>query len=126
MTFNPEDEVYDGYSEDAVEDIKGITDSVTDLSFTNIAYPAIVILETLKLQEHKVKVISGMTQTSAGKKDISLYYQHEGELYKLGALSGMQIMPFFDIVPTEFVKAYYTDGTPLEGAAVYTLYQPLM
>lgn len=118
-----EDGLYEGYEEEQVDELEGITDRVTDLSFTNLEYPAILFKNGFKFPKHKVMVISNMVKSSAGntKKDISLYFQNEGEIYKIGMLSGHQVMHLLDIVPKDQLTAFYNDGTLLEGDRIYTL-----
>lgn len=118
-----EDVLYDGYDEERVGEIEGITDKVTDLSYTNLSYPAIVFKEGFKLPKHKVVAISNMVKSSAGsaKKDITLYFQNEGELYKMGMLSGQQVESFLSIVPREWLDAFYDDGSLLEGGKIFVL-----
>lgn len=118
-----EDSVYEGYSEDKVAEIEGITDNVTDLSFTNLSYPAIIFKEGLKMPKHKVMAISNMVKSAMGnaKKDITLYFQNNGELYKMGMLSGQQIMSLLQIVPREQLIAYYNDGSLLVDGKIYVL-----
>lgn len=115
--------MYDGYEEGTVKEIEGITDKVSDMSFTGISYPAIVFKEGFKLERHKVVVISNMVKSQAGNmsKDITLYFQNNGELYKMGTLSGFQIMSLLDIVPRDSLLAFYSDGKLLEGSLIYTL-----
>lgn len=119
-----DEEVYGGYDEDsAVKEIDGITDKVTDLSFTNLSYPAIVFNDGIQLPKHKVVAISNMVKSSAGNavKDISLYFQNEGNIFKMGMLSGNQIMPLIDVVGVDSIKGFYMDGTPLVGNRIYVL-----
>lgn len=115
--------MYDGYEEGTVKEIEGITDKVSDMSFTGISYPAIVFKEGFKLERHKVVVISNMVKSQAGNmtKDITLYFQNNGELYKMGTLSGFQVMSLLDIVPRDSLLAFYSDGQLLEGSLIYTL-----
>lgn len=118
-----DDELYEGYEEGVVNDIEGITDSISDLSYTGISFPAIIFGEGFRLERHKASVIRNMVESNASGfvKDISLYYTNNGELYRLGAISGYQVMPLLDIVPMELITAYYSDGTPLNGSLIYTL-----
>lgn len=118
-----EEETYEGYEEGTVEEIEGITDKVTDLSFTNVSYPAVIFKSGTELPKHKVVAISNMVKSNSGNsvKDITLYFQNEGQLFKLGMLSGQQIMPLIDIVGVESLQAYYSDGTPLSGNNIYVL-----
>lgn len=118
-----EDELYEGYNDETVAELEGITDKVTDLSYTKLEYPAILFKEGFQLPTHKVMLISNMVKSSAGgiKKDISLYYNNNGEIYKLGMLSGHQIMHLLDIVPKDSIIGFYNDGSQLHGDKIYTL-----
>ena len=118
-----EDDVYEGYDEEQLEELEGITDKVTDLSFTNLSYPAIIFKEGMKMPKHKVIAISNMVKSALGNatKDITLYFQNGGELYKMGMLSGQQIMSLLEIVPRDQWLAYYNDGSLLVDGKIYVL-----
>lgn len=118
------EELYEGYDEERVEELEGITDKVTDLSYTKLEYPAIVFKYGSKLPKHKVILISNMVKSSAGngKKDISLYFHNDdGDLYKIGMLSGHQVEHFLSIVPKDSLIGFYDDGTRLIGDRIYVL-----
>lgn len=117
------EELYEGYDEEKVEELEGITDKVTDLSYTKLEYPSIVFKYGSKLPTHKVMLISNMVKSSAGtgKKDITLYFNNEGDIYKIGMLSGHQVEHFLNIVPKEQLIGFYDDGTRLEGDRIYVL-----
>ena len=57
-----EEELYVGYDEDTVNEIEGITDKVTDLSYTKLEYPAILFKEDFQLPKHKILLISNMVK----------------------------------------------------------------
>lgn len=118
--------VYDNYDEGKVEEIKGITDTVTDKAFTNLEYPALMIKEGTKLPMHVVRVVSNMVKSHVGtsKKDINLYLLQNGETYKMGNLSGVQVEPFIDIVGREHLIGFYEDGKVLEDSLIFTLCSP--
>ena len=118
-----EDELYEGYEDEHVSEIEGITDKVTDLSYTNLQYPAIIFKEGFKLPKHQVAVISNMVKSAMGNasKDISLYFQNEGDLYRVGMLTGQQIMHLLNIVPRDQIDAFYDDGSKLNGDKIYCL-----
>ena len=121
-----EKEIYEGYVEGKVDEIKGVTDTVTDKAFTKLEFPALVLKEGTQLPRHVVKVVSNMVKSHAGnaKKDISLYLQQAGELYKMGSLSGIQVEPLIDIVGRDNLMGFYDNGEPLEGSLIYTLCTP--
>lgn len=116
--------IYEGYSEDSeVKEIKGITDKVTDYTYTKLSYPCIIFKEGIKLERHKVQVISNMVKSStAGMiKDITIYFDKTGNLYKMGMLSGFQVNPLIDLVGVEGLDAFLDEDTKLEGSLIYTL-----
>lgn len=117
------DEVYEGYSESEVKEIKGITDTVTDLSFTKLDYPAVIFKEGFTLPKHRAIAISNMVKSSTGNssKDITLYFQNKGELFKMGKISGVQYSSLLDMVSLDNIIAFYEEGSRLEGGLVYTL-----
>ena len=75
------------------------------------------------MPKHKVMAISNMVKSAMGnaEKDITLYFQNNGELYKMGMLSGQQIMSLLQIVPREQLIAYYNDGSLLVDGKIYVL-----
>lgn len=118
------DDVYNGYSEDGeVKEIKGITDTVTDYTYTGLSYPCIVFKQGFKLERHKVQVISNMVKsnTTGIKKDISLYFSNKDQLYKLGEISGVQVSPLIDIAGRDNLIAFLDADTELNDSLIYTL-----
>lgn len=111
----------EGNDESKVKDIQGITDTVTDYTYTNLEYPCIMLKEGFTCPKHKMKVISNMVKTTSDDKDISLYFVESGELFKIGMLGGLQVSSFIDIVGVENLVGYFLDGTKLEGSKIYTL-----
>lgn len=118
-----EEELYDGYEEGQVKELKGVTDTVTDTAFTTLDFPAIVFKDGMKLPTHQAKVISSMVKSSAqfGAKDIGLYLQHGSDLFKMGSISGLQVDSLLTITGTDKVIGFYSDGSKLEGNKIYTL-----
>lgn len=118
-------DVYDDYDEDSeVEDIKGITDTVTDYTFTGLKYPSILFKEGTTLEKHKVQVISNMVKSvSPGiEKDISLYFIKDGyQLYRMGAINGMQVSSLIDIVGRDNLIGFSDEGKELKNSLIYTL-----
>lgn len=118
------DDVYNGYSEDGeVKEIKGITDTVTDYTYTGLSYPCIVFKQGFKLERHKVQVISNMVKSNTVgiKKDISLYFSNKDQLYKLGEISGVQVSPLIDIAGRDNLIAFLDADTELNDSLIYTL-----
>ena len=111
----------EGTDETPVQDVKGITDKVTDYTYTNLNYPCIMLKEGFTCPKHKMKVISNMVKTSNNDKDISLYFTDDGELYRIGMLSGLQLSSFIEIVGLENIVGFFEDGTRLVGSKIYTL-----
>lgn len=106
---------------ESVDEIKGITDKVTDFTYTDIEYPSIVFNDGFSCPKHKMKVISNMVNNSEEGKDTSLYFINGGGLFKLGMLSGKQIESLLELVGVDNVFGYYLDGTRLDGDRIYTL-----
>lgn len=107
--------------ENNVKDIEGITDKVTEFTFTKLAYPCIVLKEGFNCAKHQLKVISNMVKAAGEDKDINLYFIDKGTTYKMGKLSGMQMSSFLDIVGTDNIIGFYDDGTRLEKDRIYVL-----
>lgn len=118
-----EEEIYDGYEEGQVKELKGVTDTVTDTAFTTLDFPAIVFKDGMKLPKHQAEVISNMVKSSAqlGAKDIGLYFQHGSDLFKIGSISGLQVDSLLTITGTVNIFGFYSDGSRLEGDRIYTL-----
>lgn len=120
-----QDKDFEFYGEDAenddVKDIHGITDKVTDFTYTNISYPCLIFKEGFACPQHQMKVISNMVKTNDSNKDTALYYINNGELFKIGMLGGNQIDPLLELVGIDKLTGYYLDGTKLEGDRLYTL-----
>lgn len=118
------EEIYKGYSEDSeVKEIKGITDTVTDYTYTGLTYPCIIFKKGIKLERHKVQVISNMVKSSAVGmvKDISLYFNNNEQLYKMGMISGVQVNPLIDVVGRDSLDAFLDKDTKLSDSLIYTL-----
>lgn len=123
-TFTEEDD-FGFYGEEAeensVDDIHGITDKVTEFTYTKMEYPCIMFKEGFSCPQHQMKVISNMVKTNTPDKDTSLYFLSGGEMYKLGMLSGQQIDPLLELVGVDNLVGYYDSETRLEGDRIYTL-----
>lgn len=120
-----DEDVYDGYSEEGEsKGIKGITDTVTDYTYTSLSYPCLIILKNVKLEKHKVLVLSNMVKSkiTGVDKDITLYFTNtDGQLYKLGMVGGVHAMPIIDLVGRENLTAFMQENKELTGSLIYTL-----
>lgn len=116
------DDIYDGY-EEGVDEIRGITDTVTDYTYTNLLYPCIIFKEGMVLEKHKVQVISNMMKGNLNSvdKDISIYFCNDGQIYKIGNISGVQVSFLLEIVGTDKLDAYLSKNEKLVGDKIYTL-----
>lgn len=117
--------VYEGYSEsEDVKDIKGITDVVTGYTYTNLSYPCIVFKKGMKLEKHKVTVISNMVKSKGVGlvKDTSLYFlTDDDQMFKLGMINGMQVGSLIDIAGRDNLIGFAEDGRELKDSLIYTL-----
>ena len=107
--------------DDKVEEIQGITENVSEFTYSSLEYPCIMFKEGFSLKNHKWKVLSNMVKSISLDKDISLYFHDNGELLKIGKISGTQVNAFLDIVGMEGVVGYYDKYTLLETDRMYTL-----
>lgn len=103
-----------------VKDIKGITDSVSQYVFSDMEYPCICLKDNLVLPKHKWAVISKLAQSGTDKK-IALYISRNGELFKIGHLSGVQVKPFIDVIGLENMIGYHSENKELLGDRIYVL-----
>lgn len=114
------------YGEEAekeeVRDIKGVTDEVSKFVYTDMKFPCICLNADIKLPKHKWLIISKLVkQGGSSEKDISVYMIRDGELYKAGALSGIQIKSFIDIIGLENMFGYQNKKIKLLGDKLYVL-----
>ena len=107
--------------EDQVEEIQGITDNVSQFTYSNLEYPCIMFKDGFSLKNHKWKVLSNMVKSLSPDKDISLYFRDESGLLKIGKISGVQVDAFLDLVGLDGVVGYYDKDTILENDRLYTL-----
>lgn len=117
-------EFYENYDEDEqIPEIQGITDKVTDYTYAKLLFPCIVLKDGIKLEKHKVMVLSNMVKsdTLGYEKDISLYLSNGSELYKLGMVGGIQVSPLIDIVGVDNIVAYLSKEKQLLGSMIYSL-----
>lgn len=118
-----DDEVYEGYVEDEVSEMEGITDKVTNYTYTKLEYPCLLFRKGVQLEKHKVQVVSNMvnSKTLGSMKDISLYLSNNGELFKIGKISGVQVLPLLEIIGEENLQGFLDKDTELKGSLIYTL-----
>ena len=120
-----DDNLYEGYDEeDAPEEIQGITDKVTDYTYTGLSYPCIVFKRGIQLEKHKVSVISNMVKSKAVGliDDISLYFVNDDDqIFKIGTINGMQVGSLIEIVGTDNITGFSEDGIELRDSLIYTL-----
>lgn len=115
---------YGDSTDDAqAKSIKGITDTISEYSFTKFEYPCLVIKRGFTCPKHKMSVISNMVQSSSKlEKDISLYFTDtSGEVFKLGMLAGIQVSAFLDMIKVENIIGFFEDKKLLEGDLLYVL-----
>ena len=62
-----------------------------------------------------------MVNSKGIDKDISIYFNKEGDLFKIGSISGRQLNAFLEIVGTDVVYGYYDAETRLKDDLLYTL-----
>lgn len=118
-----EEDVYDGEEEyTGEEDIEGVTDEVTSYTYTNLEYPCIVLNDDFTCPKHKLEVLSRMVKMSDREiKDIALYMSNEGDLYKIGSLSGTQMKAFYQIIGEDNVRVFFSEEKELLGDKKYVL-----
>ena len=126
--MNEKDTLYaegeeDFYDEEIIEDgeIAGVTDTVVSYTFTGMEFPCVIFKDDVVFPEHKMLVLSKMLKMGAPDKDISIYFMKEGELYRIGKLSGMQMKAFLQIVGEDSVRVFYAEGHELLGDKIYVL-----
>lgn len=107
--------------ESIATDIRGVTDTVSKFVYTNLSYPCICLKEDIKLPKHKWVVISKLVKHGVQNKNISVYLARGGSLFKAGALSGVQIKAFIDIIGINNLVGYYEKDRKLVGDRLYVL-----
>lgn len=112
---------YDDESEEeVVKDIKGVTDSVSKFIYTDMEFPCICLKPDIILPKHKWKIISKLAKPDADK-NISLYIIRQGDIFKIGSLSGIQIKAFIDIIGLENMTGFHSKDKELIGDKLYVL-----
>lgn len=107
--------------DEEVKDIKGVTDEVSKYVFSDIQYPSICLKEDIKLPKYKWVAISKLVKQGSVNKNISFYLIRNNEVLKAGALAGIQIKAFIDIVGIENLFGFYKKDKKLEGDRLYIL-----
>ena len=107
--------------EASVRDIKGVTDEVSKFVFTNIEYPCICLKADIMLPTYKWEVIAKLVKQGVVSKNISIYMLRNGELFKAGSLSGLQVKAFIDIVGIENLFGFHNRDIRLDGDKLYVL-----
>ena len=107
--------------EDNVEEIQGITENVSEFTYSSLEYPCIMFKEGFSLKNHKWKVLSNMVKSEAPDKDISLYFMEDGDMLRIGSISGRQVDAVLDLIDTANVVGYMSEGVELRGDLLYTL-----
>lgn len=119
--YTGEVDFYGNDDEVASSDVRGVSDSVSSYTYTNLSYPCLLFKEGFTCPKHQLTVISNMVKSKGSDKDVSIYFNKEGDLYKIGSISGRQVNAFLEIVGTGVVYGYYDEGTKLEDDLLYTL-----
>lgn len=107
--------------QEEVKDIRGITDEVSKYVYSGMQFPCVCLNADITLPKHKWVIISKLVKQGAVEKDIGVYMIRNGELFKAGSLSGIQVKAFIDIVGLENIFGYYNKETKLEGDKIYVL-----
>lgn len=116
-----ESSFYDGCKESS-EDVEGITGQVSSFTFTNINYPCFIFREGSEIPKYKLRIVANMVKSgNMQDKDTSLYFMQNGDLYKIGSLSGLQIMGFIDLIGIDNLIGYASKDEKLEGSSLYCL-----
>ena len=111
----------DGTDESKVKDIHGITDTVTEYSYSNLQYPCIIFVEGFKCPKHKMQVLSNMIKSKGIIKDIALYFKQSDGVYKIGEIGGIQVNSLLDCIGVDSLLGFYDESTELIGSKLYAL-----
>lgn len=104
-----------------VREIRGLTDTVSKFVYGSMEFPCICLKEDIKLPKHKWLVISKLVKLGAEDKNIAVYMIRNGELFKAGCLSGVQVKAFIDIIGIDNMFGYYNKDKELKGDRLYVL-----
>lgn len=103
------------------EDIKGITDEVSQYIYSDMAYPCFCLKKDIKLPRHKWSIISKLVKQTTKDKNIAVYMIRGNEMFKVGSLAGVQVKAFISIVGIENMFGYFSRDVKLEGDRLYVL-----
>lgn len=106
---------------DEVKDIQGITDEVSKFVFSSMEFPCVCLKADIALPKHKWVVISKLVKQGTSSKNISFYIIRNGETFKAGSLSGLQIKAFIDMVGIDNLFGYHNKDRKLVGDRLYAL-----
>lgn len=116
---------FEFYGEEADQDteqvVRGITDKVSDYTFTDMGYPCIIFKDGFTCPKHQLKVVSNMVKSNSADKDVNLYLITKGELFKMGMLSGIQISAFLEVIGCDKLTGFLDKKIRLENDRLYTL-----
>lgn len=119
---NDELDFYGDESEGEDTEIKGITGKVSSFTYTNVSFPCFIFNEGCAIPKHKLRIVANMVKSgNMQDKDTSLYFIQNGELFKIGSLSGTQIMGFLDLMGIDCLTGYTDAENKLEGGKLYSL-----
>lgn len=107
--------------EDYVREIKGVTDKVSEYVYSNMEFPCICLKPDIVLPKYKWVAISKLVKLGSPDKSIFVYIHRNGELYKLGALSGVQVKAFIEVAGLENIFGYHNKDIILKDDRVYVL-----
>lgn len=107
--------------QEEIKDIRGVTDEVSKYVYSDMQFPCLCLNADIKLPKHKWIVISKLVKQGTVDKDIAVYMIRNGELFKAGSLSGIQVKAFIDIIGLDNIFGYYNKEVKLTGDKVYVL-----
>ena len=107
--------------ESEVQDIKGVTDEVTKMCYTNAKYPFICIDHGLEMPKHKWVAVSKMVKQTTSDKGIFFYIKNGNDLYEAGSLAKSQVKAIIDLVGLDNIIGYYSEDKELKGDRLYVL-----
>lgn len=116
---------FDFYGEESekeeIREVRGITDTVSRFVYSDMDFPCICLKDDLKLPKHKWMLISTLVKQGNISKTIPVYLIRNGDLFKVGALSTVQIKSFIDVVGLDNMFGFYNKDKKLEGDRLYIL-----
>lgn len=107
--------------EEQIKEIHGITDVVTEYTYTGLDYPCIIFKKGFSSPMHKMSVISNMVKNKGVSKDTTLYFEREEGVFKIGKIGGIQVESLLDIIGLENLLGFLNEKTKLEGSKMYIL-----